>query len=199
MLPTADHDRWQRAYGDGDEDFFCTKMSADYIVSILDEFLGYFMVRKVIAGQELLRASGTVTKKLLRWLQDQGVVDLASADHPAEKAAAAGRDLPNAERLADALYELSLGTPIRGRGGAERWIEDGLPLTITKVAPGELWFSDGIGPLLVPRKISQLALATDPRRGGRCDGCGTRRATTESGTGVQGGGCRPGVGSQGTT
>jgi len=51
-------------------------------------------------------------------------------------------------------------TPFRGRGDAERWIEHDLPLTITKVAPGELWFSDEIdemGPLPVARKISQLA------------------------------------------
>lgn len=157
ILPKADHDRWQRAYDDGDEDAFCTQMSADYIVDMLDEFLGYFMVRKVMAGQELLRASGTVTKKLLRWLQDQGVISATTADDKAERAAEAGRDLPRAERLANALYELSLGTPIRTRDGAERWIETGLPLTITKVAPGELWFSDDIGPLPVPPEISQLA------------------------------------------
>lgn len=64
-------------------------MSADYIVYMLDEFLGYFM--------------------------------------------------------------------IRNRDGAERWLEPGLPVTITKVAPGELWFSDDIGPLPVPPEISQLA------------------------------------------
>jgi hypothetical protein len=29
----------------------------------LGEFRGYFMVRKVIAGQELLKASGTVTRQ----------------------------------------------------------------------------------------------------------------------------------------
>lgn len=38
----------------------------------LGEFLDYFMVRKVIAGQELRKASGTVTGKLVRWLADRG-------------------------------------------------------------------------------------------------------------------------------
>jgi hypothetical protein len=157
ILPEADHDRWQRAYDDGDEDAFCTLMSAGYIVDMLDEFLGYFMVRKVIAGQELLRAAGTVTKKLVRWLHDQGVADAATADHQIEQAAAAARDLPNAERLANALYELSLGTPIRDRDRAQRWIDGDLPLTIIKVVPGELWFEGDIGPLPVPRQIDQLA------------------------------------------
>ncbi|MQA62951.1 MAG: hypothetical protein GEU86_16000 [Actinophytocola sp.] len=138
-------------------------MSADYIANILDEFLGYFMVRKVIAGQELLRASGTVTKKLVRWLHKQGLASPATAEHHIAKAAAAARDLPAAERLANALYELSLGTPINGRDSAEQWVEPDLPLTITKVAPGELWFDgdlwhdDDIGPLPVPHKIERLA------------------------------------------
>lgn len=64
-LSKADHDRRRRAYDDGDEDAFCALISADYIVDMLDEFLDYFMVRKVIAGQELVRASGTVTKRLV--------------------------------------------------------------------------------------------------------------------------------------
>jgi hypothetical protein len=157
LLSGADRDRWRRAYDEGDEDAFCTLMSADYIVDMLDEFLGYFMVRKVIAGQELLRASGTVTKKLVRWLHDHGLADPAAADHHVEKAAAAARDLPSAERLANALYELSLGTPISGRDSAQRWIEPDLPLAISKVAPGELWFEGDIGPLPMPPETSQLA------------------------------------------
>jgi hypothetical protein len=157
ILPEADHDRWQRAYDKGDEDAFCTLMSAEYIVDMLDEFLGYFMIRKVIAGQELLRASGTVTKKLVRWLHDQGMADAATADYQIEQAAAAARDLPNAERLANALHELSLATPIRDRNHAQRWIESDLPLTIIKVEPGELWFEGDIGPLPVSRQIDQLA------------------------------------------
>lgn len=157
ILSGDDHHRWQQAYDGGDEDAFCTQLSAGYIVDMLDEFLGYFMVRKVMAGQELLRASGTVTKKLVRWLQDQGVVDPATADDEVGKAAQAARDLPNAERLANALYELSLSTPIRDQGAAEHWIEHALPLTITEVAPGKLWFTGDIGPLSVPPKISQLA------------------------------------------
>ncbi|MGH3621556.1 MAG: hypothetical protein ACRDQ5_07175 [Sciscionella sp.] len=157
MLSGADHDRWRQAYDDGDEDAFCTQMSAACIVDLLDEFLGYFMVRKVIAGQELLRASGTVTKKLVRWLQDCGLVDPAAAENQAHKAASAARDLPNAERLANALYEISLATPIRDRDGAQHWIEHDLPLTITKTEPGKLWFEGDIGPLPVPRTIDQLA------------------------------------------
>jgi hypothetical protein len=157
ILSGEDLERWRNAYEAGDEDAFCTQMSAEYIDSMLSEFLGYFMIRKVMAGQELLRASGTVTKKLVRWLAEQGVIDEETAESEAERAAEAARDLPKAERLADALYQLTLTAPVRDPDAAERWVEDGIPLQITKVEPGKLWFEGDIGPLAVPREISQLA------------------------------------------
>jgi hypothetical protein len=157
LLSGTDHDRWQKAYDAGDEDAFCTQLSAEYIDEMLSEFLDYFMIRKVMAGQELLRASGTVTKKLVHWLAAQGVIDQDTAESEAERAAEAARDLPRAERLANALHELTLATPARTPDSTERWVEDGVPMRITKVEPGKLWFEDGIGPLSVPREVSQLA------------------------------------------
>ena len=38
------------------------------------EFLGYFMPRKVLCGKETIRAAGTVTKKLAKWLSEKGYV-----------------------------------------------------------------------------------------------------------------------------
>lgn len=161
LLSGTDYDQWKQAFDNDEEDAFCTHFGAEYIVDMIGEFLGYFMVRKVMAGQELLRASGTVTKKLVRWLENQDLITSAAADVTAERSAEAARDLPAAERLATALYELSLGTPIRDRASAQRWVEESLPLTISNVAPGELWFSGNagqdIGPVSVPSEISQLA------------------------------------------
>jgi hypothetical protein len=157
LLSEADHDRWQRAYDNGDEDAFCTQMDASYIDSMLGEFLGYFMIRKVMAGQELLQASGTVTKKLVGWLAEHGVIDQAAAASGTERATEAAHALPKAARLADALHQLTLDCPVRSPETAERWIEDDIPMQITEVAPGKLWFQGDIGPLTVPRKVSELA------------------------------------------
>jgi hypothetical protein len=74
-LDEVDRTRWEAAYDAGDEEAFCRLFGPYQIVGNLSEFLGYFMVRKVIAGQELLRAAGTVTKKLASWLHDQGFID----------------------------------------------------------------------------------------------------------------------------
>jgi len=43
---------------------FCDIFGPEHILSSIDEFLGYFMVRKVIAGKALLRTAGTTTKRL---------------------------------------------------------------------------------------------------------------------------------------
>ncbi|MCY0923544.1 MULTISPECIES: hypothetical protein [unclassified Streptomyces] len=121
LLSEADHDRWQHAYNAGDEDAFCTQIDASYIDSMLDEFLGYFMIRKVMAGQELLRASGTVTKKLVGWLAEHSVIDQEAAASGTERATDAARDLPKAERLADALYQgISRDTAERDSGDLRR-------------------------------------------------------------------------------
>lgn len=157
VLDAEDEKRWRAAFDAGDEDAFTRLLDAGYINSMLGEFLGYFMIRKVMAGQELLRASGTVTKKLVGWLAEHGVIDQDAAAVQAERAAGAARDLPKADRLADALHELSLRTTVKEPESADRWVEEGIPLRITKIEPGKLWFEGEIGPLAVPRAASTLA------------------------------------------
>lgn len=56
-------------------------------------FLGYFMIRKVMAGQELARAAGTVTKKLSKWLAAKGCISEEEAQDGADEGVKAVRDL----------------------------------------------------------------------------------------------------------
>ncbi len=55
--------RVNAAYDAGDEQAFCHQFGPEKIPEHLSEFLGYFMVRKVMAGQELLKTAGAVTGK----------------------------------------------------------------------------------------------------------------------------------------
>ncbi len=48
--------RWEERFESGDEGAFCHVFGPEKIPEHLGEFLDYFMVRKVIAGQELLKA-----------------------------------------------------------------------------------------------------------------------------------------------
>lgn len=63
------------------------------------------MVSKVITGQELLKASGTVTRKLVRWLEARGLIEGEAAEGAAERVRDAARELPAAERLGQLLYD----------------------------------------------------------------------------------------------
>ena len=66
-------DRHYNAEGDEHQEF-CSLFGPDKIVENLGSFLGYFMIRKVMAGQDLKRAAGTVTKTLSKWLAVKGYI-----------------------------------------------------------------------------------------------------------------------------
>ena len=53
---------------------FCGSFGPEEIASGLDKFLGYFMPRKVVVGKDPMKAAGTVTKKLVKWLAEKDYV-----------------------------------------------------------------------------------------------------------------------------
>lgn len=156
-LTKAEQARWQTAFDGGDEEAYCHLFGPDTIVEHLDGFLGWFMVRKVIASAELLRASGTVTKKLAAWLDEQGYVTAGQRDAAIERAAEASRDLPNADKLGSLLHNIMRDTPPFDVDDIpeEHWIDD--LLAIERVEPGKLWFESDIGPVRVSQEASALA------------------------------------------
>jgi hypothetical protein len=91
-LGARERRRWEAAFEEDDE-AFCHLFGPEKIPEHLGEFLGYFMIRKVFASQELLKASGTVTKKLARWLQARGYIDDEAAGDAVERAQDARREL----------------------------------------------------------------------------------------------------------
>ncbi|MBN1484565.1 MAG: hypothetical protein JXA37_07570 [Chloroflexia bacterium] len=148
--------RYDALYDQGLE--FCQIFGPDKILENVSEFLGYFMVRKVIASQELLKAAGTVTKKLARWLEEKGYAGAEEAAQSVETAAEAGRDLPRAERLSELLFALAQSD---FPGEILEQVDD--QFSIARVEPGRLWLEGclssaaTIGPIAVSREISELA------------------------------------------
>jgi hypothetical protein len=157
-LDEPDRQRWEEAYED-DEEAFCHLFGPEYILSEVSEFLGYFMVRKVMAGQDLLRSAGTVTKKLAIWLHEHDYAGEDARDLAVDRGATASRDLPRAERLANLLYEQSLATAAANRAAlsSRDIVGQDLPLQIERVEPGKLYFVGVDGPLRVSREASDLA------------------------------------------
>lgn len=150
--------RWEKAFNDGDEEAFCKLFGPDKIVENYGEFLGYFMIRKVMAGQELLKASGTVTKKLAKWLGEQGLISSDDSADAVDRATEASVDLPKAEKLASLLYDQSRLAPdfVPDDIADEDWVED--YLAIEKVEADAIWLEGNVGPVRVPN-VGNLAQA----------------------------------------
>jgi hypothetical protein len=133
---------------------FCEVFGPEHILPNVGEFLDYFMIRKVMASKETLRAAGTVTKKLAKWLAEEDYVETEDAEMAAERGGDAARELPEAAELAADLADFAEGQ----EGEDEGDVIEG-HFTLTRVDPGKVWLEemlDGrkIGPIEVPEEIS---------------------------------------------
>jgi hypothetical protein len=156
--------RFERSYdAEGEEHReFCDLFGPEKIPENLGGFLGYFMIRKVLAGEDLLRAAGTVTKKLSKWLAGKGYVSQEAAGEASERSAAAARDLPRAERSAQILREAAERLGIDAAALDDKDYLEFDHFTIAKVEPGRLWldgWDDGKlrtrGPISVPEPATR--------------------------------------------
>jgi hypothetical protein len=127
-------DRLYNAEGDEHREF-CHIFGPDKITGNVDEFLNYFMIRKVMCGKELMQAAGTVTKKLGKWLKEKGYIQSESADELVSRGATAAKELPATEELAWMLAEYADRTAV----DCAEVVED--HFTIEAVEPGKLLLS----------------------------------------------------------
>ncbi|MGH9119057.1 MAG: hypothetical protein ACRD0A_14595 [Acidimicrobiales bacterium] len=149
-LSAIERRRWQQAFDDGEERAFTRLFGPEKIPEQVGQFLGWFVIRKVMAGQEFLKACGTVTKRLGKWLAASGYVDADEAADMAERGAEAGDELPKADKLAELLYEQARTLPPFDPDSIpdDEWIED--QLWIERVEPGALWFDGGAAAVRAP-------------------------------------------------
>ncbi len=128
---------------------YCETFGAADITAGFSEFLGYFMPRKVMAGNETMKAAGTVIKKLSKWLVEKGHTQNNTVDR--ELLDTAARDLPASQKVLDLLDDW-LSTTNTDRSGRE--IEG--HFSILRTGSTEIWLeemmgSDGeIGPIPIP-------------------------------------------------
>jgi hypothetical protein len=148
--------RWAKAFEAGDEVAFTKLFGPDKIPQHLGEFLGYFMIRKVIVPEELTAAAGRITKELVEWLDGRGWIAAADVADAVERSEDAARDLPRAERLGRLLYQLAQRTRIDQTTLADEDYIDNY-LTIERVEPTALWFEGGVGPVTVGAAAAKLA------------------------------------------
>jgi len=133
---------------------YCGTFGAEDITPGFSEFLGYFMPRKVIAGNETMKAAGTVIKKLARWLVEKGYTE--DDESTRELVGTTARDLPASQKLLDRLDDWLAENAPEDRG---REVEG--HFWIKRVEPGRIWLESilsrerEIGPIPVPEKITR--------------------------------------------
>jgi len=116
---------------------YCGTFGVEDITSGFSEFLGYFMPRKVIAGNETMKAAGTVVKKLARWLVEKGYT--GDDDSVRERVGTTARDLPASQKLLDDLCDWLVETgPVK----AGRKLEG--HFLIERTGPRQIWLESMI-------------------------------------------------------
>ena len=157
-LDPADTKLWERhfnAKGEAHREF-CEIFGPEHILPSVGEFLSWFMVRKIMAGKDMMRAAGTVTKKLARWLGDEGLAGAEAVEDANERGSDAVRDLPVARELADHINRFAESTaPEPGDDDIEDHFE------VMRVESGKLWLQGladrrNLGPVPLPPALTRL-------------------------------------------
>lgn len=99
------------AHRTGTEYAVCGLCPPREIVDNIDDFLSWFMVRKVLAGQDLMRAAGTVSRRLGKWLYEHNYIDGDDATVYQDETTRLSRSLPKATALRDKLVQWVDGLP----------------------------------------------------------------------------------------
>jgi len=138
---------------------YCEMFSVDKISGIeLDEFMTYFMIRKVMGSKELMKNTGTVLRRLIKWLKKYSYIDNKKFDILYSTVNENKDDLPKVEELADLLYDNGSKNIVYQYKQYEEDI-----FLITKIEKGKLWLESymeenkKVGPVKVSKKISSMA------------------------------------------
>lgn len=152
------------AEGEAHRDF-CDIFGPEMIFRTLDSFFDYYMIRKVMAGEELKRASGTVVKKLSKYLAQNGFITEETAAEGMEEGGEAASVLPIAEKASRILgdYVENQGLYFKDFEKEEDDYMEFDHFTISKLEPGQIWFelydegkSKKFGPISVPETATKL-------------------------------------------
>lgn len=159
-LSDEEGELFEREYNrDEETGSFCNLFGPEKILENLDEFLGWFLVRKTIASRSTLKVTPTVLRKLIQWLVAEGHVASDAADGSVELLDEA-ESLPKAEEFSSRLFELSeIDSPPGLLIENQDW-EDEMAL-ISRVDRKTIWLqNEGTGyevPLAVPEDVAKLA------------------------------------------
>ena len=142
------------------EESYCEMYSVDRISSTeFNEFLTYFMIRKVLAEKYLMKKTVTVLRRFTKWLKNNNYIDEEKFSDIYSAINKVKDLLPKVAELSNLIYDESQKNEYNNYSS---YVEGNY--VITKVKSGKLWFKDymnnkdEIGPVIVSKKITDLAV-----------------------------------------
>jgi len=156
-LDDKDSKLFDKLYNEKNKEF-CELFGPDKIGSSeIGEFLDYFMIRKVMGSEELMKTVGRVMRKFVKWMNEKGYMNEGEYDNSAEIVDELKDELPKVVELSSLIYEYIEDNP------PEEFSEsvDGY-FRVIKIEPRKLWLDDYIGcggtlgPVSVSTEISSM-------------------------------------------
>ena len=133
---------------------FCQIFGADKIVENVSEFVGYFLIRKVMDSPTFLGKAAKEIELLCYWLEKNKYASAEEAREAAICAATAAKQLPRSAKASELLW-----TAAQEFYDIADPVEEGT-MDITKVSSDSIWLcpigGKEIGPIFLPKKITDL-------------------------------------------
>jgi len=153
-LDESDRLIFERNFIEGRKEF-CDIFSPDILnASHFEEFMDYYMIRKVYTSNSLLKAVGVVLKKYVKWLYEHRYMSEVKFQESFEIIKDLKGDLPQSGKLSDLIYNYidksRCDSYTKSRGGY---------FSVVNIESGKLWLvdefdGDNIGPVYVSNDIS---------------------------------------------
>ncbi len=159
-LSKTDRAWWEEAWNaDEEAGAFSRLFGPEWIVEMMDGFLGWFLIRKVSASRDDLVAYPVLCRDLVEWLVAEKLVAPKRAADARARATRAAEELPLAGELGDLLYRSSEELELTEFSDIRDWVDQ--RAEIVRTEPGALWFrsEDGeeIGAVRVPERAAEIA------------------------------------------
>ena len=91
---------------DKDGELILTADTSEFEFGHVSNFLEWFLIRKVMGPQWMMKAAPTIMKKYFKWLDQKGLLAEGVIDEVLDTTKQAAKDLPRVDQAAELLFNL---------------------------------------------------------------------------------------------
>ena len=130
-------DHYYNLEGKGHKEF-CQVFGPDKILENIGEFVGYFLIRRVMMPGDQMAESARVVAELCKWLLAKNMVPAEDVRNAIEKAERAAQQLPRAEDANRIIWQLAQKCP----QDTQEYVDFGY-MTVTRIENDSIWLRRG--------------------------------------------------------